>query len=358
MGVMLSVATSADGYIDDCTAQRLILSPPEDWAEVYALRAAADAIVIGAQTLRSDNPRLSLKSERLVAARMARGLAPEPHKVIISSDGRIDPALRIFSSPLKNIIIFSTIPRPELLDLAEVIVCEVVTPELVVTELESRGLSNIFVEGGAKIHSMFLESLCVDSIRVAVNPAIVVGDAAAPRFELPDHIASLSADHSNLGGMLVAQYRLKESREEQDQKLMARAIELSRNCRPSATSYCVGAVIITATCETFEGYTHETSPTHHAEQEALLKAQAAGVDLCGATMYSSMEPCSQRASEPESCSALIIRHGFARAVFALYEPSCFVCCKGALNMRHAGLEVSCMPSFAHAVREVNSHLNF
>ena len=71
-----------------------------------------------------------------------------------------------------------------------------------------------------------------------------------------------------------------------------------RKCTPSATSYCVGAVVAPADgAGSFTGHTHETSPTHHAEQEAIRKALDAGAELRGAAIYSSMEPCSQRKSE-------------------------------------------------------------
>ena len=83
-----------------------------------------------------------------------------------------------------------------------------------------------------------------------------------------------------------------------------------------------------------------------AEMFSIAKALAAGAVLRGAAMYSSMEPCSRRASEPESCTQLIIRHGFARAAFALYEPDCFVCCRGALTLREAGLDVRAYPALA------------
>lgn len=73
-------------------------------------------------------------------------------------------------------------------------------------------------------------------------------------------------------------------------------------------------------------------------------------------MYSSMEPCSLRASEPESCTQLLLKYGFARAVFALYEPSCFVCCRGALTLREAGVDVRVYPALAGGVWEANAHL--
>ncbi len=356
MGVTLSVATSADGYIDDNSVQRLILSTPEDWAEVYQLRAAADAIVIGAETLRRDNPRLSLKSDELRLSRISEGKAPEPHKVIISRDGKIDPSLRLFTSPYKNIIIFSQIERAELDDLAEVIVIEEITSHAVRSHLEKRGLKNIFVEGGAQILNMFLSQGCADSLRLASNPAIRVGDHTAPSFNKELWVKGITPLRSDLGGMQIELYNLRSHNHQEDIKYLEQAIELSRKCIPSATSYCVGAVILTANGEIFEGYTHQTSPTHHAEQEAVKKALQCGADLKGATMYSSMEPCSQRSSEPKSCSQIIIEHQFARAIFALYEPNCFVNCNGALNMRLAGIYVECIDSLAQRVREINRHI--
>lgn len=69
-----------------------------------------------------------------------------------------------------------------------------------------------------------------------------------------------------------------------------------------------------------------------------------------------MEPCSTRSSEPESCSELILRHGMARVVFALYEPDCFVSCRGALDLREHGVEVEVYPELGDEVRAINGHL--
>ena len=129
-----------------------------------------------------------------------------------------------------------------------------------------------------------------------------------------------------------------------------------RHSTPSPTSYRVGAVIVTADGRQFEGYTHQTSSLNHAEEEAIARAEAAGASLAGATIYSSMEPCSKRASKPESCSALIIRKGFSRVVFALREPDCFVRCTGADDLRAAGIEVTEIGDMGHEVLDVNAHL--
>lgn len=71
--VLLSAAVSLDGYLDDASETRLVLSNDEDWARVDGLRAASDAILVGANTVRADDPRLLVRSPELVAKRVAEG---------------------------------------------------------------------------------------------------------------------------------------------------------------------------------------------------------------------------------------------------------------------------------------------
>ena len=76
---------SLDGYIDDASDQRLILSGPADLDRVDALRASCDAILVGAGTIRADNPRLLVRSaERRQAARVAAGRPENPLKVTLT----------------------------------------------------------------------------------------------------------------------------------------------------------------------------------------------------------------------------------------------------------------------------------
>ncbi|MFJ6956379.1 dihydrofolate reductase family protein, partial [Micromonospora aurantiaca (nom. illeg.)] len=62
--VLLSCAMSIDGYIDDATTERLLLSNDDDLDRVDATRAGCDAIMVGAATVRRDDPRLLVRSER------------------------------------------------------------------------------------------------------------------------------------------------------------------------------------------------------------------------------------------------------------------------------------------------------
>lgn len=150
--------------------------------------------------------------------------------------------------------------------------------------------------------------------------------------------------------------REMKSQNKRDREYLLKAIEESRKCTPSESAYCVGAVIVTAEGDEFVGYTHETNSVNHAEEEAIKKALNGGAELKGATIYSSMEPCSKRSSKPKSCSELIVEHKFKRAVYAFAEPAHFVDCEGDEWMRRAGIEVEVVEELAPMVAEINSHI--
>jgi diaminohydroxyphosphoribosylaminopyrimidine deaminase / 5-amino-6-(5-phosphoribosylamino)uracil reductase len=144
---------------------------------------------------------------------------------------------------------------------------------------------------------------------------------------------------------------------EGDEHWLRAAIELSRHCPPSATAFSVGAVVVDAAGELVAtGYSREVDPRDHAEEAALAKLGVADRRLRTATVYSSLEPCSTRASRPRSCSELILAAGIPRVVFAWREPSTFVEGHGAELLQAAGVEVVELSDLAPLVQQVNAHL--
>ena len=95
--VLLSCAVSADGYLDDASPRRLILSGPADLDRVDEERAGCDAIVVGANTIRKDDPRLLIRDPRRGARRLARGLPAHPIRVTLTATGDLDPGSRFFA---------------------------------------------------------------------------------------------------------------------------------------------------------------------------------------------------------------------------------------------------------------------
>jgi diaminohydroxyphosphoribosylaminopyrimidine deaminase/5-amino-6-(5-phosphoribosylamino)uracil reductase len=137
---------------------------------------------------------------------------------------------------------------------------------------------------------------------------------------------------------------------------MEAAITFSRLAPRVGSRYAVGAIIVDYDGSILAtGYTGESDPHEHAEEAALSKL-APGTDLSRATIYTTMEPCTSRASRPASCTELVVAAGFARVVLALREPLLFADCDGVGTLLRAGIDVIELPMLADVVRAVNAHV--
>jgi 5-amino-6-(5-phosphoribosylamino)uracil reductase len=185
--VVLSCATSLDGYLDDTSSQRLVLSTANDLDRVDDVRAACDAILVGAGTVRADDPRLLVRSDERRAARVARGLPPSPAKVTVTGTGDLDPAAAFFEAGDADRIVYAARPavaalRARLGTLAQVVDAgdPVALPALL-ADLAARGVHRLLVEGGAAMQTAFLGAALVDELHLVVAP-FFLGDPAAPRL--------------------------------------------------------------------------------------------------------------------------------------------------------------------------------
>ncbi len=193
--VLLSVATSLDGHVDDASPERLILSGAEDLDRVDAERAAADAILVGAATIAADDPRLLVRSADRSAERVTRGLPPSPIKVAITrSSHGLDPSAKFFTTGDGEKLVYALVAAPVAAPAAAPVVPElqrrlaglatvVIAPDLpaVLADLAARGVARLMVEGGTRTTTAFLTAGLVDELQVVVAP-LVVGDPAAPRL--------------------------------------------------------------------------------------------------------------------------------------------------------------------------------
>lgn len=184
--VLLSCAMSVDGYIDDATPERLLLSNDEDFDRVDAVRADSDAILIGATTLRKDNPRLLVNSAERRAEREARGLSAYPLKVTVSNSGDLDNALKFWHHGGAKVAYVPDAAAPKLRErlsgLADVVgLGPTVDFGVMLDDLGQRGVGKLMVEGGGTIHTQFLTQGLADEIHLAVAP-FFVGHPDAPRW--------------------------------------------------------------------------------------------------------------------------------------------------------------------------------
>jgi diaminohydroxyphosphoribosylaminopyrimidine deaminase/5-amino-6-(5-phosphoribosylamino)uracil reductase len=144
-----------------------------------------------------------------------------------------------------------------------------------------------------------------------------------------------------------------------DLRWLHHAIDLSRRCTSSPTAYNVGAIIVDAAgSEIARGYSRDTDPHVHAEESALSKLEPGDPRLATATLYSTLEPCTERRARPQTCTNLILATGIPHVVIAWREPSLFVAdCQGVEQLRRAGVTVLEIAELERAARMVNSHLS-
>ena len=185
--VLLSAAASVDGYIDDASGQRLLLSDAADLDRVDEVRAGCDAILVGAGTIRRDNPRLLVRSAARREARLARGLTASPVKVTLTRTGDLDPAASFFTTGDAARLVYAAAEgaaaaRARLADVATVIdTGGPVTADAILADLAARGIGRLMVEGGSSVQTQFLTAGAADELQLAIAP-FFVGDPAAPRF--------------------------------------------------------------------------------------------------------------------------------------------------------------------------------
>lgn len=188
--IVLSCGVSLDGYLDDATPKRLVLSNAEDLARVDAVRATCDAILVGAATVRSDDPRLLVRDRVACRRRMADGLPDQPIKVTVTASGDLDPGSRFFTSGSSPKLVYgdsSVIPRlrARLGPVATVVDAgSPVSLRALVHDLARRGVRRLMVEGGGRVHTQFLSEGLADELQLAVAP-FFVGDPRACRFVGP-----------------------------------------------------------------------------------------------------------------------------------------------------------------------------
>jgi 5-amino-6-(5-phosphoribosylamino)uracil reductase len=215
--VLVSVATSIDGYLDDMNEPRLLLSNSEDFDRVDAVRASADAILVGANTVRRDDPGLLVRSLERQRQRIRRGLTPHPMKVTLTGRGNLNAAARFFSCGDSDKLVYTCdsvvgVLRKALGDAATVVAAgESIDLGAMLDDLGQRKIKRLMVEGGGTVVTQFLGAGLVDEIHLVIAP-FFVGDANAPRFVHPgrfpqdaEHPMTL-AETRQIGDIVLLRY--------------------------------------------------------------------------------------------------------------------------------------------------------
>jgi len=175
--------------------------------------------MVGAATVRTDNPRLLVRSQARRERRTARGLTPSPMKITVTDRADLDAASRFFSTGDSEKLVYT--PSPRVAD-----ACARLGPVATVVDggrrvrmrrlsedLADRGVERLMVEGGGVVHTQFLSDDLVDELQLVVAP-FFVGDSGAPRFVTDGHFPwnagrrAKLAEVRQIGDVVLLRYAL------------------------------------------------------------------------------------------------------------------------------------------------------
>jgi len=345
--VFIKCAMSLDGYLSDTTDKRLILSNTKDFAELEKIRESCDAILIGAETLRKDNPKLILKSGKKLI------------KVTITASGNLDLNNNFFKLGESEKIVYTTNSvaaklKKEIPNATIVSINEKINLVNILEDLHRRGIKRLLVEGGSSIVRQFLNENLVDKLQVSIAP-ITLGDKGVAKINIEDftkHLFLQSEKH--LDEMIIHTYN-KQRVNNETTKWIKYVIDLSKKCPPSDTAFSVGAALVNEKGDLIaDGYSQEINNETHAEEVIFEKIKDKNLDLFETTLYSSLEPCNTRLSKKESCVDLILRHRINHIVFAATEPPIFVEGHGAERLQKAGKNIIRLTEYEDEVIKIQS----
>lgn len=204
--VLLSAAVSLDGYLDDTSGHRLLLSNDEDRDRVDEVRAGVDAILVGAGTIRADDPRLLVRCPRRQQRRERDGRAPTPAKVTITESGHVPATSRFCTTGASDKLVYTTTSawpalREQLSSVATVVSAgDPLDLAGMLADLADRNIEQLLVEGGSIVHTQFLAADLVDELHLVYAP-FFVGEAGAPRLVNPAAFPQNPANRMTLAGV-------------------------------------------------------------------------------------------------------------------------------------------------------------
>jgi diaminohydroxyphosphoribosylaminopyrimidine deaminase/5-amino-6-(5-phosphoribosylamino)uracil reductase len=172
--VTLKVAATLDGRIATASGDSRWVTGPEARAHVHRLRDAVDAVLVGAATVRADDPRLT--------ARLPGGRGRDPVRVVLDSRLELPMTRRIFRQRSEAATLVAHVtgtPPSKPPRGVEYLRCRVRRGRVdlldLLSRLGERGVTTLLVEGGAEVNRSFLEAGLVDQLLLFVAPKIAGG---------------------------------------------------------------------------------------------------------------------------------------------------------------------------------------
>lgn len=172
INITLKAAISLDGKIATSTGKSKWITGEISRKKVHELRVENDAILVGINTVLSDDPKLTV-----------RGLidGESPIRIVLDSKARIPNQSQVFQKDGVPVIIITGSKAPSRiwpkLDDLKIIKAPSEKPEVswILSELEKLKIKSLLVEGGSLVHASFLKSNYVNQLALFISPKIIGG---------------------------------------------------------------------------------------------------------------------------------------------------------------------------------------
>ncbi|MFJ8309473.1 MULTISPECIES: pyrimidine reductase family protein [unclassified Streptomyces] len=194
------------------------LSSPTDMRVFGTLRALADVVVVGAETVRLEGYRPARARAEFAARRAAAGQGPAAAIAVVSASLDLDFSLPLFTSPLvPTLVLTGAAADPDRIRAAQRAGAEVVVagdgpgvePERAVRALADCGLRRLLTEGGPRLLGQFVAAGVLDELCLTVSPTLTAGDAqriaSGPPVPVPQRFALTALLEE--AGFLYTRYR-------------------------------------------------------------------------------------------------------------------------------------------------------
>jgi diaminohydroxyphosphoribosylaminopyrimidine deaminase/5-amino-6-(5-phosphoribosylamino)uracil reductase len=152
--VIAKCGMSLDGRLTRPTEETRWITGPSARRHARELRAQVDAVLVGAETLRADNPRLTVRG-----ARRAR----QPWRVVLTRSGKLPRLSRLFSDHLA----------------ARTLIYKGKSLADVLKNLGKCGITSVLIEGGGDVLGQALDARLIDKVQLYVGPILTGGPVIA-----------------------------------------------------------------------------------------------------------------------------------------------------------------------------------
>ena len=203
--VIVNVAMSLNGMIAGKSGERVNISSAYDWERVYKLRSSVDAIVVGANTVIRDNPKLSINH-------VENDIQKLPTRVILDANLRVPRNANVFDGSMRTIVFTEKSDEIQNAEMMQRKRHELLVDNLL-TEFSSFGFKRILVEGGKSVISEFVSSGNVDEFYLYIGDILIEKDGLR-LFDLDTNITNVISDIKMMkSGVLISlnPYLLRES---------------------------------------------------------------------------------------------------------------------------------------------------